>query len=179
MSAADEISTIKQQIAELRDAWAAHSASGEHGQAISIENEINALERSVARLTLQEAAEAQASKVNQATLAAHDTLKQIEQHRAARAELDTIVRELEDTARSLEEIMSRLRPAWTRCGTTYPAWQEFSDPDQLAAYRNALGASPAFEPLRLRLRLPTAMSALRIVANRGCNDILVGADARF
>lgn len=178
-TAAIEIAAITDQIAELRQTWATLAASGRHAQAISIENEIAALERSIARLELQKAAESQALKVNRATLAAQDTLKQIEQHHAARSELAAIVKELEDTSRHLEEIMARMRPAWTRCVTSYPAGQEFSDPEQLAAYRNTLGDWPDFEPLRLQLRLPTVMSALRLVTSRGCSDILSVADVRF
>lgn len=169
------------KIAELRSAWESHAARGDHAAAYSIEQEIDALERQAKREAVQQQAEAAESRSRRAVAAAKATLEQIEQHRGERAELERLVVELEAAATAVDEAMRRLRAAWPRCRTSYPAQEQFNDPIQQGTYDQALGADryPTFEPLRLGLRLPVVLDNLRAHCHQGLYDIIGVTDARF
>lgn len=176
-----EIENINAQISQLRTLWNNLAAQGKHAEAVGVENEIAGLERAVARYEIQAKAEGAERKRQQAVDAANSTLDQIEAHKAARVELETVVAEIEEAAKAVDAAMARLGPAWSKCGASWPSWQQFKDPEQQQAYDAELGRDkyPRFEPLRLRLRLPLILDILRSRGNRGLNDILSAADARF
>lgn len=172
---------IAEKIAELRSAWESHAARGDHAAAYSIEQEIDALERQAKREAVQHEAERKDAKLAQAVEAAKVTLKTIEAHKVARAELEEVVTELERHAAAIVDTFKRLDPAWTKCSVSFPRWDQFKDEATQAAYDEALGPNkyPSFNALRLRLRLPLAMSVIRERVNSGLNHILQAADARF
>lgn len=168
-------------IEELETRWQDACARGDHAAAYAIEQEIDALKRQGKREVVQQQAEAAESRRRSAVDAAKATLKQIEQHKIERTELERLVVELESAAAAVDTAMARLRPAWTRCRNSYPIQDKFTDPAQQGAYDEALGNNryPSFEPLRIGLRLPAVLSILRDRANRGLGDILSVPDARF
>lgn len=176
-----EIENINGQISQLRNLWADLAAQGKHAEAVGVENEIAGLERAVARYEIQAKAEGAERKRQQAVDAANSTLEQIEAHKVARVELERVVAEVEAAAKAVDAAMAHLQPAWSRCVATWPSWPDFKDPVQHEACSEALGGDryPRFEPLRLRLRLPLVLDILRLRGNRGLNDILSAADARF
>lgn len=181
MSAAAEIENIRAQIAELRNLWNELAAQGKHAEAVGVENEIAALERSSARYEIQQKAERTENARLRAVEAADSTLGQIERHKAARVELESVVAEVEAAAKAIDAAMGRLQPAFMKCVASWPSWETFKDPAQQETYNEALGADkyPHFDALRLRLRLPLVLDILRQRGNRGLNDILSAADARF
>ena len=180
-TASIELENIGTQIADLRKLWNELAAQGKHAEAVGVENEIAALERSSARYEIQQKAERTENARLRAVEAAESTLGQIERHKAARVELESVVAEVEAAAKAVDAAMARLQPAWTRCVATWPSWPDFKDPAQQEACSEALGGDryPRFDPLRLRLRLPLVLDILRLRGNRGLNDILSAADARF
>ena len=180
-NASTELENISVQIADLRVLWNDLAAKGKHAEAVGVENEIAALERSSARYEIQATAERTERKRQQAVDAANSTLEQIEAHKAARVELESVVADIEAAAKAVDTAMARLQPAWTRCVATWPSWPDFKDPAQQEACNEALGGDryPRFDPLRLRLRLPLILDILRSRGNRGLNDILSAADARY
>jgi len=181
MTASTEIENLNAQIAELRTLWNELAATGKHAEAVGVENEIAALERSAARYAIQQKAEQAENARLRAVDAAEATRAQIEKHRATRAQLELVVSEVEAAAKAVDAAMSRLLPAFQACAHSYPTGRDFDDPLQQEAYDNALGANkyPKFEPLRLALRLPLVLDVLRQRGNRGLNDILSVADYRF
>lgn len=174
------IEDTRAKIAELQALWQSAAAAGKHGAAVDLKNEIRALEDAVERLEIQGQAERIEAARIQAVEAAKATSKRIERHRAARVELEAVVTELEAAAKAVDEAMGRLRPAWSKCRVTWPAFDQFP-PVQQEAYNEALGADkyPHFDPLRLGLRLPAVVDILTERGNRGLADILSMADARF
>jgi hypothetical protein len=180
-TASIELENIGAQIADLRLLWNDLAAKGKHAEAVGVENEIAGLERAVARYEIQATAEGAERKRQQAVDAANSTLGQIERHKAARVELESVVADVEAAAKAVDAAMAHLQPAWTRCVATWPSWEKFKDSAQQEAYDEALGGDryPRFDPLRLRLRLPLVLDILRLRGNRGLNDILSAADARF
>ena len=180
-TASTELENIGAQIADLRLLWNDLAAKGKHAEAVGVDNEITALEKSAARYEVQQKAERTERKRQQAVDAANSTLEQIEAHKAARVELERVVAEVEAAAKAVDAAMAHLQPAWSRCVATWPSWPDFKDPVQQEACSEALGGDryPRFEPLRLRLRLPLILDILRSRGNRGLNDILSVADARF
>ena len=180
-TASIELENIGAQIAELRKLWNELAAQGKHAEAVGVENEIAALERSSARYEIQATAERTERKRQQAVDAANSTLGQIEAHKAARVELERVVAEVEAAAKAVDAAMERLRPAFMKCVASWPSWDKFKDPAQQEAYDDALGADkyPRFEALALRLRLPVVTAILAHRGNRGVADILQAADARF
>lgn len=176
-----EIENINAQISQLRTLWNDLAAKGKHAEAVGVENEIASLERAVARYEIQAKAEGAERKRRQAVEAAQSTLAQIEKHKATRVELETVIAEIEEAAKAVDAAMARLGPAWSKCGASWPTWQQFKDPEQQQAYDAELGADryPRFDALRLRLRLPLVLDILRHRGNRGLNEILAAADARF
>lgn len=176
-----EIENINAQISQLRTLWNDLAAQGKHAEAVGVENEIAGLERAVARYEIQAKAEGAERKRQQAVEAAQSTLAQIERHKAARVELESVVAEVEAAAKAVDAAMARLGPAWSKCGASWPSWQQFKDREQQQAYDAELGADkyPRFDALRLRLRLPLVLDILRQRGNRGLNEILAAADARF
>lgn len=180
-TASVELENISTQIADLRLLWNDLAAKGKHAEAVGVENEIAGLERAVARYEIQATAERTDRKRQQAVDAANSTLEQIEAHKAARVELERVVAEVEAAAKAVDAAMAHLQPAWSRCVATWPSWPDFKDPVQQEACSAALGGDryPRFDPLRLRLRLPLVLDILRLRGNRGLNDILSAADARF
>lgn len=180
-NASIELENINAQIAELRLLWNDLAAKGKHAEAEGVENEIAGLERAVARYEIQATAERTDRKRQQAVDAANSTLEQIDAHKAARVELERVVAEVEAAAKAVDAAMAHLQPAWSRCVATWPTWPTFKDQAQQEACDDALAGNryPRFEPLRLRLRLPLILDILRSRGNRGLNDILSAADARF
>ena len=180
-TASIELGNIGAQIAELRKLWNELAAQGKHAEAVGVENEIAALERSSARYEIQQKAERTERKRQQAVDAANSTLEQIEKHKAARVEMEVVVAELERHAAAIVDTFKRLDPAWTKCSASFPRWEQFKDAAMQAAYDEALAGNryPRFDALRLRLRLPLAMSVIRERVNGGLNHILQAADARF
>jgi hypothetical protein len=176
-----EIENITAQIAELRALWLDLAAQGKHAEAVGVENEIASLERAVARYEIQAKAQGTERKRQQAVDAAESTLGQIERHKVARAELESVVVEVEAAAKAVDAAMERLRPAFTKCLASWPSWEKFKDPAQQEAYDEALGADkyPRFDALGLRLRLPVVLAILTHRGNRGLAEILNAADARF
>lgn len=176
-----ELENISAQIADLRVLWTDLAAKGKHAEAVGVENEIAALERSSARYEIQRQAERTENARLRAVEAADSTLEQIAKHKAARAELESVVAEVEAAAKAVDAAMARLVPSWNRCVATWPTWDQFKDPAQQEAYDEAMGGDryPRFDPLRLRLRLPLVLDILRSRGNRGLNDILSVADTRF
>jgi len=177
---AAEIESINAQLPQLRALWNDLAAKGKHAEAASVENEIEALERAVARYEIQHQAGRIENARARAVEAAQPTLAQIEKHRAARVTLETAVADIEAAARQLEAALTRLGPAFTACVATYPRKETFKDPAQQEAYDEALGAAGRrldFDPIRLRSRLPLVLDTLR--ENRGLNAVLSRADARF
>ena len=180
-NASNELENISAQIADLRLLWNDLAAKGKHAEAVGVENEIAALERSSARYEIQQKAERTERKRQQAVDAANSTLEQIEKHKAARVEMEVVVAELERHAAAIVDTFKRLDPAWTKCSASFPRWEQFKDAAMQAAYDEALAGNryPRFDALRLRLRLPLAMSVIRERVNGGLNHILQAADARF
>ena len=180
-NASTELENISAQIADLRLLWNDLAAKGKHAEAVGVENEIAALERSSARYEIQQKAERTERKRQQAVDAANSTLEQIEKHKAARVEMEVVVAELERHAAAIVDTFKRLDPAWTKCSASFPRWEQFKDAAMQAAYDEALAGNryPRFDALRLRLRLPLAMSVIRERVNGGLNHILQAADARF
>lgn len=176
-----EIENISAQIADLRLLWNDLAAKGKHAEAVGVENEIAGLERAVARYEIQAKAQGTERKRQQAVDAANSTLEQIEKHKAARVEMEVVVAELERHAAAIVDTFKRLDPAWTKCSASFPRWEQFKDAAMQAAYDEALAGNryPRFDALRLRLRLPLAMSVIRERVNGGLNHILQAADARF
>lgn len=176
-----EIENITAQIAELRKLWHDLAAKGKHAEAVGVENEIAGLERAVARYEIQAQAEGVERKRQQAVDAAESTLRQVEAHKVARAELETVVANIEAAAKAIDAAMERLQPAFMKCTASWPSWQKFKDPEQQQAYDEELGADkyPRFDALRLRLRLPVVLAILAHRGNRGLGEILQAADARF
>jgi hypothetical protein len=176
-----EIENINAQISQLRTLWNDLAAQGKHAEAVGVENEIAGLERAVARYEIQAKAEGAERKRQQAVDAANSTLGQIERHKAARVELESVVAEVEAAAKAVDAAMERLRPAFTKCLASWPSWEKFKDPAQQEAYDEALGADkyPRFDALGLRLRLPVVLAILTHRGNRGLAEILNAADARF
>lgn len=181
MSASTEIENLSAQIADLRKVWNGLAAAGKHAEAVGVENEIAALERSSARYEIQQQAERTENARLRAVEAANSTLGQIERHKAARAELETVVAEMEAAAKAVDAAWARLGASWMQCRLSFPSWERFDDLALQDAYDEALGAdrSPAFNPLRLGMRLPLVLDILRQRGNRGLNEILSVADARF
>jgi DNA repair exonuclease SbcCD ATPase subunit len=183
MNVAAEIESINAQLPQLRALWNELAAKGKHAEAASVENEITALERAVARYEIQHQAGRAENSRARAVEAAQPTLAQIEKHKAARVTLERAVSDIEAAAKAMEAAMNRLGPAFTACVATYPRKETYKDPTQQEAYDEALGAAgrnPNFDPIRLRLRLPLVLDILRERGNRGLNDILSRADlARF
>ena len=180
-TASIELENIGAQSAELRKLWNELAAQGKHAEAVGVENEIAALERSSARYEIQATAERTERKRQQAVDAANSTLGQIEAHKAARVELERVVAEVEAAAKAVDAAMERLRPAFMKSVASWPSWEKLKDPAQQEAYDDALGADkyPRFEALALRLRLPVVTAILAHRGNRGVADILQAADARF
>ena len=180
-NASTELEKINAHIAELRLLWNDLAAKGKHAEAVGVENEIAGLERAVARYEIQQKAERTENARLRAVEAAESTLGQIERHKAARVELESVVAEVEAAAKAVDAAMERLRPAFMKCVASWPSWDKFKDPAQQEAYDDALGADkyPRFEALRLRLRLPVVTAILTHRGNRGVDDILQAADARF
>lgn len=182
-SVATEIDNINAQLPQLRTLWNELAAKGKHAEAASVENEIEALERAVARYEIQHQAGRTENARARAVEAAQPTLAQIEKHRAARVTLERAVSDIEAAAKAMEAAMASLGPAFTACVATYPRKETFKDPAQQEAYEDALGAAGRkmdFDPIRLRLRLPLVLDILRERGNRGLNEILSRADlARF
>lgn len=180
-AASVEIESINSQLSELRTLWADLAAKGKHAEAVGVENEIAALDRAVARFEIQKKAEGAEAARLRAVEAADSTLGQIEKHKAARVELESVVAEVEAAAKTVDAAMGRLQPAFMKCVASWPSWEEFKDPMQQEAYDEALGLDkyPHFDALRLRLRLPLVLDILRQRGNRGLNDIISVADARF
>lgn len=180
-SASTELENIGAQIADLRLLWNDLAAKGKHAEAVGVENEIAALERSSARYEIQRQAERTENARLRSVEAAESTLGQIEKHKAARVELESVVAEVEAAAKAVDAAMARLQPAFMKCLASWPSWEKFKDSAQQEAYDEALGGDryPHFDPLRLRLRLPLILDILRSRGNRGLNDILQSADHRF
>jgi hypothetical protein len=180
-TATTEIETITAQIADLRVLWNDMAANGRHAEAVGVENEIAALERSSARYEIQQNAERTKNARLRAVDAANSTLRDIAKHKSARSELESVVAGIEAAAKAVDAALGRLGPSWTQCVATWPTWEQFNDPAQQEAYNETLGGDrfPVFDPLRLRLRLPLVLDILRMRGNRGLNDILSVADARF
>lgn len=180
-NASIELEKINAKIAELRPLWNNLAAQGKHAEAIGVDNEITALEKSAARYEVQATAERTENARLRAVEAAESTLGQIERHKAARVELESVVAEVEAAAKAVDAAMERLRPAFMKCVASWPSWDKFKDPAQQEAYDDALGADkyPRFEALGLRLRLPVVNAILAHRGNRGLADILQAADARF
>lgn len=176
-----EIENITAKIAELRTLWHDLAAKGKHAEAVGVENEIAGLERAIARYEIQAKAEGTERKRQQAVDAAESTLKQIDAHKVARAELETVVADIEAAAKAVDAAMERLQPAFLKCTASWPSWQKFKDPEQQEAYDEELGPDkyPRFDALRLRLRLPVVLAILAHRGNRGLAEILNAADARF
>lgn len=168
-------------IEDLKQRWSEAAANGDHATAYSLEQEIDAMERQARREAVQQDAERKAAKLAQAAEAAKVTLKAIEAHKVARVELEEVVAELERHAAAIVDTFKRLDPAWTKCSASFPRWEQFKDAAMQAAYDEALAGNryPRFDALRLRLRLPLAMSVIRERVNSGLNHILQAADARF
>jgi hypothetical protein len=161
--------------------WNDLAAKGKHAEAVGVENEIAALERSAARHKVQHEAE-QIERARLSSIAdAKSTLDDIERHKAARVELEAVVAELEAAAKAVELAIERLRPAFTKALVSWPTWRKYEASVEQEAYDETLEANkyPRFEPIRLRLRLPLVLDILRHRGNRGLNDILHAADARF
>lgn len=169
------------EIEDLKQRWREAAEKGDHAAAYSIEQEIDALERQAKREAVQHEAERKAAMLSRAVEAARATLKTIDAHMAARAEMEEVVAELERHAAAVVDTFKRLDPTWTKCRASFPRWEEFHDEAAQAAYDEALGANryPRFDPLRLRLRLPLAMSIIQERANGGLDYILQAADARY
>lgn len=180
-NASTELENISAQIADLRLLWADLAAKGKHAEAVGVENEIAALERSAARYEIQRQAERTENARLRAVQAAESTLEQIAKHKAARVELESVVVEVEAAAKAVDAAMERLRPAFTKCLASWPSWEKFKDPAQQETYDEALGADkyPRFDALGLRLRLPVVLAILTHRGNRGLAEILNAADARF
>lgn len=177
----NEIESINAQLPRLRTLWTELAAKGKHVEAASVENEMAALEKALARYEVQhQAGQAEAARAR-AVEAAKATLAQIETHTAARSELESVVAEIEAAAKAVDAAMSRLDPAWSRCVATYPRSVTFKDPAQQSAYDDAMEGNryPNFAPLRLRLRLPLVLDIFRGRGNAGLNHILSVADTRF
>lgn len=181
MSASTEIENLRAQIANQRKVWNGLAAAGKHAEAEGVENEIKALERSSARYEVQQQAEQAEYTRLRAVAAAKSTHEQIERHRKARADLEAVVAEMEAAAKAVDAAWARLGPSWMQCRLSFPSWERFDDPALQDAYDDALGAdrNPAFNPLRLGMRLPLVLDILRQRGNRGLNEILSVADARF
>lgn len=128
-----EIENINAQISQLRTLWNDLAAQGKHAEAVGVENEIAGLERAVARYEIQAKAEGTKRKRQQAAAAAESTLKQIEVHKLARAELEAVVVEIEEAAKAVDAAMARLQPAFTKCVASWPSWQKFKDTEQQQA----------------------------------------------
>ena len=180
-TASTELENVGAQIAELRKLWNELAAQGKHAEAVGVENEIAALERSSARYEIQQKAERTENARLRAVEAANSTLRDIAKHKSARSELESVVAGIEAAAKAVDAAMGRLGPSWTQCVATWPTWEQFNDPAQQEAYNETLGGDrfPVFDPLRLRMRLPLVLDILRMRGNRGLNDVLSVADARF
>jgi hypothetical protein len=118
---------------------------------------------------------------NRAVDAAKLTLKAIEAHKIARANMEAAVVTVEEAAKSLDAAMDRLPPAFIKCLKTWPTWEKFKDSAQQEDYEERLGPNrhPSFAPLHLRLRLPVVLAILAHRSKRGLPDILAAADSRF
>lgn len=176
-----QLENIRAQISRLRDKWTELAGKGEHAEAVGVENEIEALERASARHEVQAEAERNEAARARAVAAAAAKVGQIETHRAARAELELVVADIEAAAKALDAAMARVTPAWNHCVATYPRSETFRDSAQQAAYDEALGGNryPNFEPLRLAVRLPLVLDTLRGHTVGGPGHILAAADTRF
>jgi hypothetical protein len=106
---------------------------------LGVENEIAALERSSARYEIQQKAERTENARLRAVEAAESTLEQIEKHKAARVELESVVAEVEAAAKAVDAAMERLRPAFLKSVASWPSWEKFKDPAQQEAYDDAIG----------------------------------------
>ena len=168
-------------IEELQTRWKEACARGDHAAAYSIEQEIDALGRQAKREAVQQEANKATKKRQEAVEDAAATLRAIENHRAVRADFETLVCELEQATQAVDAALARVKSEWPRLVHSYPRWEQYREPEIQDAYNDALGSNkhPAFTPLRLRLRLPQVQDALRERANRGLNDLLTAADARF
>lgn len=180
-NASTELENVGAKIAELRTLWQSAAAAGKHGEAVSLKNEIRALEDASERYEIQRHAEAAESRRRRAVDAAKATLEQIEQHRGERAELERLVVEVEAAATAIDETMRRLRAAWPRCRISYPTQEQFADEAMQKSYEEALAGNrfPSFEPLRLGLRLPVVLDSLRAHCHHGLYDIIGVTDPRF
>lgn len=176
-----QLENIRSQISRLRDKWTELAGKGEHAEAVGVENEIEALQRASLRHEVQAEAERNEAARLRAVGAANATLEDIQKHKAARAELELVVADIEAAAKALDAAMARVTPAWNRCVATYPRSETFKDSAQQAAYDEALGGNryPNFEPLRLAVRLPVVLDTLRGHTVGGPAFTLAAADTRF
>jgi chromosome segregation ATPase len=178
----NKIDEINAKITELRALWNSHAAAGKHKEAEALENEIAALERSIARLEIQQQAEAAERKLKRAVDAAKSTTDEIARHKAERAELETVISEIELHAKALDAALDKLEPAFVKCARSYPVWHRFHDEAEQEAYDEALGADkyPRFDALKLQLRISPIITMLRYRTNGlGTGNVLAAADARF
>lgn len=176
-----QLENIRAQISRLRDKWTELAGKGNHAEAVGVENEIDALERASLRHEVQAEAERTENARARALAAATATLAGIETHKAARAELEGVVSDIEAAAKALDAAMARVTPAWNRCVSTYPRHETFKDSAMQEAYDQALGSNlyPSFQPLRLAVRLPLVLDTLRGYTVGGPGHILAAADTRF
>lgn len=181
MNIAAEIEKIRAHLESLRALWTDLAANGKHADAVGVETEMEAMRRASARYEVQLQAEQVGAARARAVAAADATRGQIEAHKAARAELQLVVADIEAAAKALDAAMARVTPAWNRCVSTYPRHETFKDSAMQEAYDQALGSNryPNFEPLRLAVRLPLVLDTLRGYTVGGPGHILAAADTRF
>lgn len=168
-------------IEELQTRWQEACARGDHAAAYSIEQEIDALGRQAKREAVQHETERKAAKIAEAVEDATATLRAIENHKAVRLEFETLLCELERATQVVDGLLTRVQSEWPRLVHSYPRWEQYREPAQQTAYDEALGSNkyPAFDPLKLRLRLPHVLGVLRERGSRGLGDLLNAADSRF
>jgi hypothetical protein len=176
-----QIANINNQITTLRAKWQTLAATGSHAEAVGVENEITALERSSVRIGIQHQAEQVEAARARAVEAATATLEQIERHRATRVEVEAVMAEVESLAKAVEAAFARLDCSFVTCLASYPSFTTFKNVAQQEAYNEALSGNryPQFAPLKLSHRLPIVMALLRARSNGGLNGILGRADNRF
>jgi len=164
----------------LKQQWTEAAAKGDHATAYSLEQEIDALERQARREAVQRQADKAAKKRLEAVEDAAATLGAIDNHKAIRAEFEALVAELEQAAQAVNALLNRVESEAPRLVHSYPRWARYDDAELQEAYNEALGAgkNPAFEPLRLGLRLPAVLAILRERGLRGLTACQV-ADFRF
>lgn len=138
--AASESERVTWLIADIKQRWEAAAAAGNHAEAVSLENEQAALERSLIRVKIQEVAEASERRRRQAVEAAKATLAQMDRNAAAIAELNGRIASFETAAAAVAEAYASMAQALAKCRATRVNLASFDDTAQQEAYDDALGS---------------------------------------